>query len=133
MQFIVDRDDGCICDNCYPRGKNSWGVPTEIDGLVLSSKFEAKCYIKISNFFMGKNILIQQKYDNTFNTNTSFTCDFVIDKLWIEVSTIKLDTYLKKINRKRKIVEGIKGYSFLFINSYDELDNLFWEKNNGSL
>lgn len=102
-----------------------FGKFVDYNGIRFRSMLERDCYIYLQGWgeIHGVTIETQKKYPQS---NTNHTCDFFVPELelWIEVSSIKTKPYMENIIQKHKWVIQ-HNHTFLFINSYKQLKEIF--------
>lgn len=106
------------CPNC-----RSSDTRVTYSGLTFGSQFERECFKLLEH----KDPMLQVRYSDYFNTTRQWTCDFVIEDCWIEVSSFRkdsqgYDSYLKNINNKRDVVES-GGKRFIYLTSLREVED----------
>lgn len=111
-------DKQATCPNC--RDSDTRVVYEEI---TFGSQFERECYKLLKHLTPELQVL----YKETFTTDRLWTCDFVIDDYWIEVSSYTKNSqgygsYSSNIALKEDLVNS-NGKHFIYLTSLREVND----------
>ena len=106
------------CPHCADVGGGKFGRKCVVNGVKFDSMLEYHCYLELCK--LTPCVVLQQPYPY----NKRMKCDFVIKSgtVWIEVSSLKMRSYLDRIHTKRNMIESC-GFVFVFATSPTDLIN----------
>ena len=109
-------DNGGSCPNCRDTDRR-----VSYQGITFGSQFERDCYKVFESLDLLENLRLQVPYKE-LNSERQWSCDFVYEDFWIEVSNFKIDykNYLANIEEKREFISS-KSKSFKFFSKVSDL------------